>query len=320
VPVVCDLYAAGHASDGREPLTARITHEALDRFLASFWRQARLPRQEVTMTDMKADDVRASVREHYGNIARDTNTGCAPGCCSAPGTAAAALGYTSNQTEAVPDGADLGLGCGNPTAIASLREGETVLDLGAGAGFDCFIAAHQVGPRGQVIGVDMTADMVHRARDNARKVKATNVEFRLGEIEHLPVADASVDAILSNCVINLSPDKAAVFREAFRVLRAGGRLAISDVVATGPIPLELQNQAAALVGCVAGAAPLDELRAMLAAAGFVAVEVKIAPRSAEIVGSWLPGIERFVASATIEARKPGGDVGARACCGPECCA
>jgi SAM-dependent methyltransferase len=272
------------------------------------------------MSDMKADDVRATVREYYGNIARGTSNGCAPGCCSTGGTAAVALGYTSDQTEVVPEGADLGLGCGNPTAIASLREGETVLDLGAGGGFDCFIAAHQVGPRGRVIGIDMTADMVHRARDNARKVNATNVEFRLGEIEHLPVADGSVDAILSNCVINLSPDKAAVFREAFRVLRAGGRLAISDVVATGPIPLELQNQAAALAGCVSGAVPLDEVRAMLGAAGFVAVEVRVAPRSAEIVGAWLPGIEQFVASATIEARKPGGDVGDEACCAPACCA
>ena len=241
------------------------------------------------MSEMKADDVRAVVREHYGNIARGTNTGCAPGCCSSAGTAAATLGYTDAQTDAVPDGADLGLGCGNPTAIASLREGETVLDLGAGGGFDCFIAARQVGPRGKVIGVDMTADMVARARENARKVNATNVEFRLGEIEHLPVADGSVDAILSNCVINLSPDKPAVFREAFRVLRAGGRLAISDVVATGPIPVELQNQAAALAGCVAGAAPLDEVRAMLA-------------------------------SATIEARKPGGSAAGGSCCEPECCA
>lgn len=272
------------------------------------------------MSDMKADDVRATVREHYGSIARDTDAGCAPGCCSATGTPAATLGYTSDQTETVPDGADLGLGCGNPTAIASLREGETVLDLGAGAGFDCFIAAHQVGPRGQVIGVDMTADMIHRARDNARKVKATNVEFRLGEIEYLPVADASIDAILSNCVINLSPDKPAVFREAFRVLRAGGRLAISDVVATSPIPPELRNQAAALAGCVSGAALLDDVRAMLAAAGFVEIEIVIAPRSAEIVGSWLPGIERFVASATIEARKPVAASRAGACCEPECCA
>jgi arsenite methyltransferase len=272
------------------------------------------------MSEMKADDVRAVVREHYGNIARGASTSCAPGCCGAVGTAATELGYTADQTSAVPEGADLGLGCGNPTAIASLRDGETVLDLGAGGGFDCFIAARQVGPRGRVIGVDMTADMVARARDNARKVKATNVEFRLGEIEHLPVADATVDVILSNCVINLSPDKPAVFREAFRVLRAGGRLAISDVVATGPIPLELQNQAAALAGCVAGAASLDDVRAMLAAAGFVDVDVTIAPRSAEIVGSWLPGIERFVASATIEATKPGGAPRAGACCEPGCCA
>ncbi len=268
------------------------------------------------MSEMKADDVRATVREHYGNIARTAGTSC----CGPVGTAATTLGYSAEQTAAVPDGADLGLGCGNPTAIASLRGGETVLDLGAGGGFDCFIAAHQVGPHGRVIGIDMTADMVSRARENARKVKATNVEFRLGEIEHLPVADGTVDVILSNCVINLSPDKPAVFRETFRVLRDGGRLAISDVVATGPIPIELQNQAAALAGCVAGAAPLDDLRAMLAAAGFVDVEVKIAPRSAEIVGAWLPGIERFVASATIEARKPGGVARAGSCCGPECCA
>ena len=275
------------------------------------------------MSEARADEVRTVVREHYGNVARaggggcaPAAGGCAPACCGSVGTAASTLGYTPEEAGAAPDGADLGLGCGNPTAIASLREGETVLDLGAGGGFDCFIAARQVGPAGRVIGVDMTPDMVTLARENARKVKATNVEFRLGEIEHLPVADSSIDAILSNCVINLSPEKAAVFREAFRVLRPNGRLAISDVVATGPIPVELQDQAAALAGCVAGAAPLDEVRAMLEAAGFTDVEVKIAPRSAEIVGSWLPGIEKFVASATIEARKP--RVG-EACCAPGCC-
>lgn len=271
------------------------------------------------ISDAKADEVRAIVREHYGNVARADAGGCAPGCCSpgAVGTAASALGYTADEAGAAPEGADLGLGCGNPTAIASLREGETVLDLGSGGGFDCFIAARRVGPAGRVIGVDMTPDMVARARANARKVAATNVEFRLGEIEHLPVADASVDAILSNCVINLSPEKAAVFRESFRVLRPGGRLAISDIVATGPIPAELRDQAAALAGCVAGAAPLDEVRALLEAAGFADIEVKIAPRSAEIVGAWLPGIEAFVASATIEARKPRAG---EACCAPACCA
>ncbi len=284
----------------------------------------------------RADEVRAIVRDHYGEVARRgaaagcaPASACAPGCC-VPGapTSSGHLGYDAAEAALAPDGADLGLGCGNPTAMASIRTGETVLDLGSGAGFDCFIASHQVGPTGQVIGVDMTPDMVSRARANARKVGAGNVDFRLGEIEHLPVADATVDVILSNCVINLVPDKAAVFAEAMRVLRPGGRLAISDVVATAAIPAALQDQAAALAGCVAGAAPLDEVRAMLAAAGFVDVSVVVNPRSAEIVGAWLPGVEQFVASASIEARKPGGAAArsdasaapaARSCCGPECC-
>jgi ubiquinone/menaquinone biosynthesis C-methylase UbiE len=271
------------------------------------------------MNDTKADETRTIVREHYGQIAKGT-TGCAPGCCGGNPTGyTQTLGYTEADENGAPEGADLGLGCGNPTALASLRAGETVLDLGAGAGFDCFLAARQIGPTGRVIGVDMTAEMVSRARENARKVSASNVEFRLGEIEHLPVADASVDVVLSNCVINLSPDKPAVFREAFRVLRAGGRLAISDVVALGPMPVELANQAAALAGCIAGAAPIDHVRAMLRDAGFDGVEVRVAPRSAEIVGSWMPGIEKLVASATIEATKPGASTAA-SCCGPECCA
>jgi arsenite methyltransferase len=266
------------------------------------------------MKERKADETRAIVRKHYGQIAKAGETG-APGCCDTfrPGYAQA-LGYDAEDERRAPAGADLGLGCGNPTAIAALRTGEVVLDLGAGGGFDCFLAARQVGPTGHVIGVDMTPDMVSRARANAAKVKAENVEFRLGEIEHLPVRDASVDVILSNCVINLSPEKRAVFTEAFRVLKPDGRLAISDVVSTGPIPVDLQMQAAALAGCVAGAAPIAEVRAMLAAAGFVDVDINIAPRSAEIVGAWLPGIEKFVASATIEARKP-----REACCAPRCC-
>ncbi|HVK75551.1 MAG TPA: arsenite methyltransferase [Kofleriaceae bacterium] len=269
------------------------------------------------MNETKADETRAVVREHYGTIAK-VGGSCAPGCCgTTPAGYARTLGYSADDQQAVPEGADLGLGCGNPTAIAALRSGETVLDLGSGAGFDCFLAARQVGPTGRVIGVDMTAEMVARARDNARKVKAENVELRLGEIEHLPVADGSVDVILSNCVINLSPEKGAVFREAFRVLRPGGRLAISDVVATGPIPAELQDQAAALAGCISGAAPIDDVRAMLRDAGFTDVEIRIARQSAEVVGSWLPGIENFVASATIEARKPDP---AATCCTPECCA
>ncbi len=263
------------------------------------------------MSDTKADETRTLVREHYGQVARGSAGGC---CGGAPCGYAQTLGYSEEEQGAAPDGADLGLGCGNPTAIAGLRVGETVLDLGAGAGFDSFLAARQVGPTGRVIGVDMTPDMVARARANAQKVAATNVDFRLGEIERLPVADASIDVILSNCVINLSPDKPAVFREAFRVLRPGGRLAISDVVATAEIPAELRTQAAALTGCVAGATPIDELRALLRDAGFDRVEVRVAPQSAAIVGSWMPGIERFLASATIEAIKPGAS-----CCGPECC-
>jgi arsenite methyltransferase len=269
------------------------------------------------MSDATADDTRNIVRDHYAKVSTG-GAGCAPGCCAVmPTDQSRMLGYTANDLGAVPEGADLGLGCGNPNAIASLRAGETVLDLGAGGGFDCFLAARAVGPTGRVIGVDMTPEMVTRARENARKVAATNVEFRLGEIEHLPVADGSVDAILSNCVINLSPEKSAVFREAFRVLRAGGRLAISDVVAIAPIPPELQSQAAALAGCIAGAAPLDDVKRMLAEAGFKSIDVKIAPRSAEIVDSWLPGASKFIASATIEARR--GAEKAEPCCEPGCC-
>jgi arsenite methyltransferase len=270
------------------------------------------------MNDTKADETRAIVRDHYGQIARAGGS-CAPGCCGTPQAGyAQTLGYSADDTGNVPDGADLGLGCGNPTAIAAIRPGETVLDLGSGAGFDCFLAARQVGANGRVIGVDMTPDMITKARANAAKVKAENVEFRLGEIEHLPVSDATVDAILSNCVINLSPEKSAVYREAFRVLRPGGRIAISDVVATAPIPAALQTQAAALAGCVSGAAHIDDVRAMLREVGFTDIEIRIAPQSAEVVGSWLPGIETFVASATIEAKKPG--PAAKTCCGPECCA
>jgi SAM-dependent methyltransferase len=225
------------------------------------------------------------------------------------------MGYTQEERESVPEGADLGLGCGNPQAIAALRTGETVLDLGSGAGFDCFLAAKRVGRTGRVIGVDMTPEMVTKARGNARAVGAANVEFRLGEIEHLPVSDATVDAILSNCVINLSPDKAAVFREAFRVLKAGGRLAISDVVALQPMPRELAESVEALTGCIAGSASVDELRALLVEAGFEAVQIQPRTESRAVIAQCMPGAESYVVSATIEARKPG----AASCCGPSCC-
>jgi SAM-dependent methyltransferase len=260
--------------------------------------------------------MRNVVRDHYAKVSRG-ETGCAPGCCATmPADQTASLGYTAEEIGAAPAGADLGLGCGNPNAIASLRPGEVVLDLGAGGGFDCFLAARAVGPSGKVIGVDMTPDMVTLARTNARKSGVTNVEFRLGEIEHLPVADASIDVILSNCVINLSPEKQAVFDEAFRVLRVGGRLAISDIVATAPIPDALRNDAAAVCGCIGGAAPVDELRAMLAKAGFKSIDITVSPNSAQIVDSWMPGVSAFIASVTIQARRGAEKA---ACCEPGCC-
>jgi SAM-dependent methyltransferase len=267
---------------------------------------------------MDGDKVREAVREHYGKVAALDQPGCAPGCCGGGAQSSLRLGYTEEDLAALPAGADLGLGCGNPQAIADLRPGETVIDLGSGAGFDCFLAARKVGPSGKVVGIDMTASMVSKARENAQRAKVQGVEFRLGEIEHLPVADAFADVILSNCVINLVPDKKAAFTEAFRVLKPGGRLAISDVVTTAPMPAELQSQVAALTGCVSGASSADDLRAILLDAGFSSVRIDVKPESREFIRDWIPGSgsENYIASATIEAVKPANG----SCCGPSCCA
>jgi len=202
----------------------------------------------------------------------------------------------------------MGLGCGNPVALASLKPGETVVDLGSGGGFDCFLAAKQVGESGQVIGVDMTPDMVTKARMNAEKIGSKNVEFRLGEIEHLPVADGSADIIMSNCVINLSPDKASVYRDAFRILKPGGRLAIADIVATAPLPEEVQQNLALVSACVGGAATIDDTVKMLEDAGFAEIKIQVKEESRKLISEWVSGESKnvgdYVVSAYIEAVKP----------------
>jgi arsenite methyltransferase len=235
---------------------------------------------------MKKEEVTKTVRKRYGDIAKQSGSCCTDGsqadkpssCCGAASVATAqdiskTIGYSDTDLNSVPEGANLGLGCGNPIALASLKEGEVVLDLGSGAGFDCFLAASRVGPRGKVIGVDMTPEMLDKARENIRGGNYENVEFRLGEIENLPVADNAVDVVISNCVINLSQDKPKVFKEAFRVLRSGGRLMVSDIVLLGALPPEIANSIAAYVGCIAGASKKADYLEAIRAAGFAEVKV-----------------------------------------------
>ncbi|MCX6009781.1 MAG: arsenite methyltransferase [Chloroflexi bacterium] len=227
---------------------------------------------------MKKEEVRKVVREGYAQVAKSGSSCCAPQnpCCGTTNIAtdiSKKIGYTDEDIQSVPEGANLGLGCGNPVALASLKEGEVVLDLGAGAGFDCFLAANRVGKTGKVIGVDMTPEMVEKARENAHKDDYKNVEFRLGEIENLPVADNHVDTIISNCVINLSPDKERVFQEAFRVLKPGGRLMVSDMVLVRELPDSIKNSVAAYIGCLAGATMKDKYIEVIKAAGFKQVSI-----------------------------------------------
>ncbi|MBV9252328.1 MAG: arsenite methyltransferase [Acetobacteraceae bacterium] len=256
---------------------------------------------------MEASEIKDMVRARYSGIAEGMVTGCcAPAQATVDGQAQQ-MGYSAEELAAVPEGANLGLGCGNPQAIAAIKPGEVVVDLGSGAGFDCLLAARQTGSTGQVIGVDMTHEMLKKAGEKAARAGAANVEFRLGELEHLPIGDNSADVILSNCVVNLVPDKAQVFREAFRVLKPGGRLTISDVVNITPLRPDLAADKALICGCVAGAATVRDIEAWLTSAGFHDIRITIKPESRELVASWAPGrgIEDYVASATVEASKPG---------------
>ena len=277
----------------------------------------KLPENTSAPQAHKSDDaIRSQVRQDYARVAQGGGAGgcCgpAPSCCGdAPELniqtlVSLRLGYSQVDLDLMPDGADMGLGCGNPSAIAALRPGEVVADLGAGGGIDAFLAAREVGATGRVIGIDMTPDMVSKARLNAERGGFSNVEFRLGEIEYLPLADASVDVILSNCVINLSPDKPQVFREAFRVLKPGGRLAISDVVATAELPPEWRDDPQLHSGCMSGAARIEELEAMLATAGFSRITIQPKDQSREFIRDWAPGrgVEAYLVAATIEAVKP----------------
>ncbi len=238
------------------------------------------------------EQIREAVRDGYGKIAKSGGSCCGPSC-GGSGTAdqvARAVGYSEAELATLPEGANMGLSCGNPTALASLQAGEVVLDLGSGGGFDVFIAAQKVGPTGRVIGVDMTPDMVSKARHGAgtyrQRTGLDNVEFRLGEIEHLPIADASVDVVISNCVLNLSPDKPQIWREIGRVLKPGGRVAISDLALLKPLPEDVRNMVESLIGCVAGAVLVDETRAMAEAAGLVDIQLTPKPGYVDAMADW----------------------------------
>ncbi|MDX8386997.1 MAG: arsenite methyltransferase [Ghiorsea sp.] len=269
------------------------------------------------------DQVRHNVRQEYAKVAEASNEGDCCGevasCCGVSDDAAintlisTRLGYSEDDLSHAPDGADMGLGCGNPRAIASLKEGEIVVDLGSGGGFDAFLSAREVGESGHVIGVDMTPTMISKARKNAVKGNFNHVEFRLGEIEHLPVADDTADIIISNCVINLSPNKQQVFNDTFRILKPGGRLAISDVVATTEMPEDMKNDPLLHAGCMAGAELIDNIEEMLKNAGFTCIRIAPKDESREFIRDWAPGsgVEDYVLSAYIEAIKPGGK---QSCC------
>ena len=285
------------------------------------------------MGTLEKEQVRKSVRDTYGKVAiagvsvsgeRQASSCCGPldksretipvsSCgCGKTGFSerqkSTTMGYSKKDMDNVPEGSNMGLGCGNPVALASLKIGQTVVDLGSGGGFDCFLAAKKVGETGLVIGVDMTPEMISKARRNAEAADASNVEFRLGEIEHLPVADNSADIVMSNCVINLSPDKQGVYRDAFRVLKPGGRLVISDVLATAPLPEKIRNDLSLVGACVGGAATIGDTEEMLEQAGFTDIRITPKDYSRDLIRQWDPDKTQqaldYVISATIEAVKP----------------
>lgn len=264
----------------------------------------------------QSDDVRNKVRESYSKVAEASNDkgshGIESSCCGVSEDIdintlnSLRLGYSNDDLINVPEGADMGLGCGNPRAIAELSAGEIVVDLGSGGGFDAFLAAREVGETGRVIGIDMTATMISKARNNADKANFENVEFRLGEIEYLPIADDTADVIISNCVINLSPNKAQVFSDAYRILKSGGRLAISDVVASCEMPEEMKNDPELYSGCMAGASLIDDLETYMQEAGFKKIKITPKDESKDFIKDWAPGknVTDYVLSAHIEATKP----------------
>lgn len=275
-----------------------------------------IPLTDTSGLSNQQDEHRQSVRSAYAKVANASNCGdnegIASSCCGVSDDVAintlisTRLGYSAEELSRVPDGADMGLGCGNPKAIAALQTGETVVDLGSGGGFDCFLAAAEVGNEGHVIGVDMTPDMLSKARNSAERGKFSQVEFRLGEIEHLPIADSTADVIISNCVINLSPNKPQVFRDAFRILKTGGRLAISDVVATMELPEEMRNDPFLISGCMGNASLIKDLEQMIANAGFTDIRIQPKDESKDFIRDWAPehNVTDYVVSATIEAIKP----------------
>jgi len=270
------------------------------------------------MNQKQADEIRQNVRASYSEVAEASNEGDCCGvessCCGVSddpkinAVNSVRMGYSEDDVSSVPEGADMGLGCGNPRAIASMQAGETVLDLGSGGGFDAFLAVAEVGTTGRVIGVDMTPTMISKARSNAEQAGHGNVEFRLGEIEYLPVADGEIDVIISNCVINLSPEKHRVFTEAFRALKPGGRLAISDVVASMELPEEIRHDLQLYSGCMAGASTIDAIKEMMCNAGFESINIQPKDESREFIKDWAPGkgVEDYVMSAYIEGIKPAG--------------